>query len=316
MKNIGIILVLAALLITGCISSKRTKVQGPPAKIAEAKTDVERYLLKYYPVAVELMEEHKIPASITLAQAVLEGGAGRSKLVADANNHFGIKAGSRWKGRTVTAYDNGKWCEFRAYKNTLESYEDHSNFLLVNNRYKFLFDLKITDYKGWAKGLKKAGYAEDKEYDKKLIRIIERYGLNELDGYTSDMAGTDRSGGDKADGYRADKKILKTNGLSYVVADDGDTFASLAREFGISERKLKKYNDIYRERQIQEGDIIYLEKKNNKAGRNQEFHTADYGESLHSISQKYGIRLSAIYDMNPQYRDYARLKKGDVIRLR
>lgn len=316
MKNIGLILLLAVALLTSCTTKKNTAVNATrPPKISEAKNDVERYLLTFYPVAVEHMEKHRIPASITLAQAVLEGGAGRSKLVAEANNHFGVKADKRWKGKTVTSYDNGRWCKFRAYKNALESYEDHSRFLLVNNRYDFLFDLKISDYKSWARGLKKAGYAEDQEYDTKLINIIERYHLYEYDRYTTKEL-KKNSRVNKSGGNGSGRVIMKANGLLYIIAESNDTFESLSKELGISKRKLRKYNDLYKGYTIKEGDIIYLEKKNVKANKKYEFHTTRAGESLYSISQKYGIRIDNIYKMNPQYKGNANLKVGDVIRLR
>lgn len=312
MRNIGFFIILAALLTTGCSTSKElTTTQIPPQKLLEAKGDAARYLMEYYPVAVEHMEKHKIPASITLAQAVLEGGAGKSRLVAEANNHFGVKADSRWKGKTVKAYDNGRWCDFRAYDNALESYEDHSKFLLVNRRYASLFDLDIDDYKGWAHGLKKAGYAEDKNYATKLISIIERYDLNSFD---TSPAKARRSSAQKdvAQGV----EIMEAHGLKYVVAGRDDTLGSISEKVGIAERKLTSYNDMYKGYKIKEGDIIYLEKKNSKAEKGSEFHTAEKGESLYSISQAYGIRLEKIYEMNPQYRNYTSLKVGDVIRLR
>lgn len=312
MRYIGFFIILAALLATGCSTSKElTTTQIPPQKLLEAKGDAARYLMEYYPVAVEHMEKHKIPASITLAQAVLEGGAGKSKLVAEANNHFGVKADKRWKGETVKAYDNGRWCDFRAYDNALESYEDHSKFLLVNRRYASLFDLDIDDYKGWAHGLKKAGYAEDKNYATKLIAIIERYDLNAFDTSPA-KARCSSAQKDVAQGV----EIMEAHGLKYVVAGRDDTLGSISEKVGIAERKLTSYNDMYKGYKIKEGDIIYLEKKNSKAEKGSEFHTAEKGESLYSISQAYGIRLEKIYEMNPQYRNYTSLKVGDVIRLR
>lgn len=321
MRNIGIFIIFAALLATGCSSSKKLSVQIPPQKLLEAKGDAARYLMEYYPVAVEHMEKHKIPASITLAQAVLEGGAGKSKLVAEANNHFGVKADKRWKGETVKAYDNGRWCDFRAYDNALESYEDHSKFLLVNKRYASLFDLDIDDYKGWAHGLKKAGYAEDKNYATKLIAIIERYDLNAFDisvSKTSRRAAPQEEAGNIFPQHPSNSgmEIMEAHGLKYVIADNDDTLGSLSEKLGIPERKLISYNDLYKGYKIKAGDIIYLEKKNSKAGKETEFHTVKENESLYSISQAYGIRLEKIYEMNPQYKNYTSLKVGDVLRLR
>lgn len=271
--------------------------------------DSEKYLLKYSAIAVEQMEKYGIPASITLAQGLLESGAGKSKLATEANNHFGIKADSRWSGETCSSFDNGNWHKFRVYKNAEKSYEDHSLFLTGNQRYSALFKLKRADYKGWAKGLKDAYYAEDREYDKKLIGIIERYGLYRYDTQTAGTKSWEKESG-------TPKEILKANGMLYVIADSGDTFKSLSKELGLSKRKIRKYNDLNGDYTFMSGDIVYLEKKHNKATKGHDFHTTKKGESLYRISQIYGIKLKALYKMNPQYVSYTTLKVGDVVRLR
>lgn len=271
--------------------------------------DSEKYLLKYSAIAIEQMEKYGIPASITLAQGLLESGAGKSKLATEANNHFGIKADSRWSGETCSSFDNGNWHKFRVYKNAEKSYEDHSLFLTGNQRYSALFKLKRADYKGWAKGLKDAYYAEDREYDKKLIGIIERYGLYRYDTQTAGTKSWEKESG-------TPKEILKANGMLYVIADSGDTFKSLSKELGLSKRKIRKYNDLNGDYTFMSGDIVYLEKKHNKAAKGYDFHTTKKGESLYKISQIYGIKLKALYKMNPQYVSYTTLKVGDVVRLR
>lgn len=295
---------------------------GNKAKAQEKSlNDSERYLLEYSAIAVEQMEKFGIPASITLAQGLLESGAGKSKLATEANNHFGIKADSRWNGDTYTSFDNGNWHKFRVYRNARTSYEDHSLFLVGNSRYDALFKLKRTDYKGWARGLKNAYYAEDREYDKKLIGIIERYGLHEYDNHT--LASTKkrakrevRSNERQQNVASSPKEILKANGIPYIIAKNGDTFASLSKELGVSKRKIRKHNDLYKGYIFKEGDIVYLEAKNNKAVKGHQFHTTRNGESLYRISQIYGIKLKALYKMNPQYESYTTLKVGDVVRLR
>ena len=171
MKKLYKLLSVIALILT-CGSP--TRAQEKPLN------DSEKYVQQYSVIAVEQMTRHGIPASITLAQGLLESGAGKSELATEANNHFGIKADSRWNGRTYSHLDNGNWHKFRVYNSAEKSYEDHSLFLVGNSRYSALFKLDRTDYKGWAKGLKKAYYAEDREYDKKLISIIERYGLQSI----------------------------------------------------------------------------------------------------------------------------------------
>ena len=296
-----------------------TLASSSPIKAQEkALNDSEKYVMQYSVIAVEQMERHGIPASITLAQGLLESGAGKSKLATEANNHFGIKADSRWSGSTYSHLDNGNWHKFRVYKNAEKSYEDHSLFLVGNSRYSALFKLDRTDYKGWAKGLKNAYYAEDREYDKKLIGIIERYGLHKYDNYTVADARKNRQKADNKEKRATDapKEILIANGLPYVIANAVDTYETLSAQTGISKRRIRKYNELYKEYSFKEGDIVYLKSKNNKAVKGYDFHTTKNGESLYSISQMYGIKLKAIYKMNPQYISYTTLKVGDVVRLR
>lgn len=309
MKKLYKLLSVIALILT-CGSP--TRAQEKPLN------DSEKYVLQYSAIAVEQMTRHGIPASITLAQGLLESGAGKSELATEANNHFGIKADSRWNGRTYSHLDNGNWHKFRVYNSAEKSYEDHSLFLVGNSRYSALFKLDRTDYKGWARGLKNAYYAEDREYDKKLISIIERYGLHKYDNYTvADARKEQRKENTKENSIASgSKEILLANGLPYVIADDGDTYASLSRQTGISKRKIRKYNELYKEYIFKEGDIVYLKSKNKKAVRGHDFHTTKSGESLYRISQIYGIKLKALYKMNPQYVSYTTLKVGDVVRLR
>ncbi len=314
MKNIlySTIVVLCIMALASC-STKQVAVPSK-SSVSRATNSYERYILTYYPVAVEQMHRHKIPASITLAQGLLESGAGNSTLTRNSNNHFGIKAHGGWTGKTTSHMDNGKMCKFRVYNSARESYEDHSQFL-KKARYASLFDLKPTDYKGWARGLKRAGYAEDPAYPQKLISLIERYNLHEYDYYSKrDVAPLLE--GSAVNDFAGIRPIYRSSDLLYIVANTGDTFKSLSKEFGISRRKLIKYNDLYKDYNLKAGDIIYLEKKNNKATKEYRFHTTANGESLYSISQKYGIKLKKLYKMNPEYENYTRLKVGDVINLR
>ena len=312
MKPLYIFILLGALTLASCSTSR----QSVPAKdISQAKDSYERYILTYYPIAVEQMERHNIPASITLAQGLLESGAGNSKLSRSSNNHFGIKADKSWKGKRTSSMDNGKLCYFRKYNSVRDSYEDHSMFLVNRQRYASLFKLKKNDYKGWAKGLKKAGYAEDPAYPTKLISLIERYGLQRYDEYT--MKDVKRADGVAFETYETGgrRTIYKSNGLLYVFGNTGDTFKSLGKEMGVSRRKLIKYNDLYKDYNIKAGDILYLEKKHNKASKEHTVHTVKAGESMHSISQKYGIKLDKLYKRNRQYSERG-IKIGDIIELR
>lgn len=267
----------------------------------------EDYIEKYRKIAVEEMERYHIPASITLAQGLLESGAGRSTLARKSNNHFGIKCGGSWEGRTVRHDDDARNECFRAYKHARESYEDHSKFLRTGARYAFLFRLKITDYKGWARGLKKAGYATDPRYADRLIGIIELY---ELDKY-------DKKGGLKwAEEFPNPHQPYLANELLYVIARKGDTFKSLSKELGISKKKIRKYNELPKDYQFQGGEIVYLEEKRRRATKDHIFYTVRPGDSMYSISQKYGIRLSRLYKMNKMKPEAPAPNVGDILRLR
>ena len=267
----------------------------------------ENYIKKYRELAVEEMKKYHIPASITLAQGLLESGAGQSTLARKSNNHFGIKCGSDWRGKTVSHDDDARGECFRAYKHPKESYEDHSKFLAGRSRYASLFKLKITDYKGWARGLKKAGYATNPRYADQLIGIIELYEPHKYD----------------------EKNYLKwikknpnphqtyiANDLLYIVVRAGDSWKSISKEFDISQKKLRKYNDLYKGYALQVGDILYLEKKNKKADKEHIVHVLRAGESMYSVSQKYGIRLKNLYKMNRMDADDPAPEVGTILRLR
>lgn len=315
MKQLHLYLFISLLALASCSTSKHTTYRKPAKKLSEARDDYERYILTYYPIAVEQMSRHNIPASITLAQGLLESGAGKSKLTRSSNNHFGIKADKSWKGKRTSSMDNGRLCYFRKYESARDSYEDHSMFLVNRSRYAFLFKLNKKDYEGWAKGLRKAGYAEDKAYPSKLISLIERYELQRYDSYT--MKDIKKADGIALETYDSNTRrtIYKSSGLLYVIGNTGDTFKSLAKEVGVSRRKLIKYNDLYKDYNIKAGDIIYLEEKNSKTGKEHPFHTVKTGESLHSISQTYGVKLGKLYKRNPQCSKQG-IKVGDVIKLR
>ena len=267
----------------------------------------EEYIKKYRDIAVEEMERYHIPASITLAQGLLESGAGQGTLARKSNNHFGIKCGGDWRGKSVKHDDDARDECFRVYKNAADSYRDHSKFLAGRPRYASLFKLDMTDYKGWAHGLKKAGYATNPRYAYQLIDIIERYDLYKYD----------KKGGLKwmKENPNPHQPYL-ANGLVYVIGRSGDTWKSLSKEFNISKRKLRKYNDLYKDYVIQDGDILYLEKKNRKAQKGNIVHVLRNGESMYSISQKYGIRLKRLYKMNKMKPEDDAPAVGTILRLR
>ena len=267
----------------------------------------EDYIKKYRELAVDEMKKYHIPASITLAQGLLESGAGQSTLARKSNNHFGIKCGSDWNGKTVSHDDDARGECFRAYKHPKQSYEDHSKFLAGRPRYASLFKLKITDYKGWARGLKKAGYATNPRYADQLIDIIELYDLYKYD----------KKGGLKwmKENPNPHQPYI-ANDLVYIVVRSGDSWKSISKEFDISQRKLRKYNDLYKGYTLQVGDILYLEKKNKKAGKEHIVHVLRAGESMYSISQKYGIRLKNLYKLNKMDVEDPAPEVGTILRLR
>lgn len=267
----------------------------------------EDYIKKYRDLAVQEMKKYHIPASITLAQGLLESGAGKSTLARKSNNHFGIKCGSDWRGKTVSHDDDARGECFRAYKHPKQSYEDHSKFLAGRPRYASLFKLKITDYKGWARGLKKAGYATNPRYAEQLIDIIELYDLHRYD--TKGGLKWMKENPNPHQPYIA-------NGLVYIVVRAGDSWKSISREFDISQKKLRKYNDLYKGYELKVGDILYLEKKNKKADKEHIVHVIRAGESMYSISQKYGIRLKNLYKLNKMDAEDPSPEVGTILRLR
>lgn len=267
-------------------------------------SDYVAYINQYKDIAIEQMRKYRIPASITLAQGLLESGAGKSELARKSNNHFGIKCHS-WDGKRTYHDDDEKGECFRVYKNVRDSYEDHSIFLATGSRYAFLFKFSETDYVNWARGLKRAGYATSPTYADKLIEIIERYDLDRFD----------RAQGSKSR-YLGPHKPYIANDIVYVVARQGDTLLSIAEEFGISKRKLICYNDLYRGYVPVKGDIIYLARKHRKAQKPHNQHVVGDGESMHMISQKYAVRLNRLYQMNDATPDTYAPMVGDVIRLR
>ena len=269
------------------------------------------YINQYKDLAISHMKDYKIPASITLAQGILESGAGTSQLARKSNNHFGIKCGSSWRGATVRHTDDAPNECFRAYKHAQESYKDHSLFLTNGARYAFLFKLDIADYKAWARGLKKAGYATDPSYANRLITIIEDYEL-----YKYDKEGVYTKRQIRKNPWLLNPhQVFIANGMAYVVARDGDTFQDLGKEFDISWRSLVKYNDLHKDYTLVNGDIIYLKAKKKKAAKPYTVYIVKDGDSMHTISQKYGIRLKNLYKMNRKDYDYVP-QINDRLRLR
>ena len=270
------------------------------------------YFSTWGEVAVQQMVQYRIPASITLAQGVLESGAGKSELARKANNHFGIKCNG-WTGRKSYHDDDERGECFRAYDNAYQSYVDHSVFLTNSPRYRRLFDLKRTDYKGWAKGLKACGYATSPTYATRLIEIIETYGLHRYDV----GKGFDKQRIEQMHQSADQRQVFTFNSNYYVRARRGDTFRRIADDVDVSYRRLAKFNERDKNDTLEEGEIIWLQKKRRKAPK--EFknrpHRVEPGESMYIISQRYGIRLKNLYKMNGLTPDYV-IQAGDLLRVR
>ncbi|MBQ3362043.1 MAG: glucosaminidase domain-containing protein [Prevotella sp.] len=270
------------------------------------------YFSMWGEVAVQQMVQYRIPASITLAQGVLESGAGKSELARKANNHFGIKCNG-WTGRKSYHDDDERGECFRAYDNAYQSYVDHSVFLTNSPRYRRLFDLKRTDYKGWAKGLKACGYATSPTYATRLIEIIETYGLHRYDV----GKGFDKQRIEQMHQSADQRQVFTFNSNYYVRARRGDTFRRIADDVDVSYRRLAKFNERDKNDTLEEGEIIWLQKKRRKAPK--EFknrpHRVEPGESMYIISQRYGIRLKNLYKMNGLTPDYV-IQAGDLLRVR
>ena len=305
------------LLLFVCFSAATLWLQG------QSKNQLYiDYIEQYRDLAIEQQRKHKVPAAITMAQGLLESGAGQSELAVKANNHFGIKCASDWVGRTYTHDDETKNECFRQYASPADSYEDHSLFL-KRKRYESLFALPLADYKGWAHGLKACGYATDPKYADKLIRLIEQYHLQDLTldknlqkaGLVSETDTTWQPvntsqenivASPNEETYAMEDNIEvfanhqsgRRNGVRYIIANEGESFASLAVFLNMYERTLRKYNDALDTRELKPGDIIYLYPKKNKASRKTPYHYFTPGEDAWEIAQKYGIKIKNLYKVN------------------
>lgn len=296
----------------------------------------EEYILAYKDIAMQEMRDHKIPASITLAQGLLESGAGNSALAREAKNHFGIKCHKGWTGKTYHMDDDEKDECFRKYKNAEESFRDHSEFLCGRTRYAALFDLEITDYKGWARGLKAAGYATNPKYAQLLIDRIELYDLTKYDkialGQMADdgqlpeiepedellelaFSPDDRLAYELVDMTKDKRFIYENNGVRFVYAKEGETPEGMAKEFGVKYKKFCEYNLLRRpdEMVFHSGDVVYLANLKNKNWKAKKYTVAE-GETLRDVALRFAVKPEKIMKKNGL--QSARLQTGQVLWLR
>lgn len=306
MRKTTVVCIAFAMLLS-CKTVQHTTTPQP-------STDRLSYIERYKELAMQEMRRSGIPASIKMAQAMLESNNGNSTLARQTNNHFGIKCHRDWKGKTYT-YDDDRRNEcFRKYDNVYDSYRDHTDFLMGSSRYAFLFDYSPTDYKAWARGLKKAGYATHNEYAELLIRIIEENKLYILDTGQEVVAPPVIAATEKEPAETtltdypenkaeftvslSSRKIYQRNRIDYTFVKKGDTFYSLAKECNMMLWELYRYNDLPRNAIPRVGQIIYLQPKRNTAEPGFDYHQVKDGESMHSISQRYGIKLQQLFKMN------------------
>lgn len=309
--------VLCLILLLFLYSCKTYK---PLVSSSTSGQSVQDYVNLYKDLAVAEMKRTGIPASITLAQGIIESDCGHSSLAREANNHFGIKCHDDWTGPKFTHTDNKRNECFRKYSRAEESFYDHSDFLKSVSRYSFLFSLNSTDYKSWAHGLKKAGYATNPDYPNMLIRTIEENNLGYFDhGYVATILPSNIndtvkehvithsgdstkkaikfSNGNPAVSARI-QRVLENNRIQYIIVKDGDTREKLENEFQLLKWELPKYNELKDEFQLIPGQILYLQPKRDKAEPGKEYYYSVEGDTMYIISQQFGIKLKRLYEMN------------------
>ena len=276
------------------------------------------YVEMWKDVAIGEMLDHKIPASITLAQGILESGIGNSMLALEANNHFGIKCHG-WAGEKIYKDDDKKNECFRKYDSAEESFEDHSDFLLSHQRYSSLFSLSITDYKGWARGLRNAGYATNPKYSELLIGLIEELRLNEYDTYKGIGIDADALTQDiDSEEIRTNEHFVRINDnrVRFVIAKKGDTFYQIAEEFDLTLRQLNRYNSFPEYKDcLSQGDLVYVMPKRKAKIFKKEVISMEEPMYVNEISQKYGVAEKTLKRLNDFAKD-SLVSKGEIITLR
>lgn len=304
---------------------------------AQSSSEIKAYIEKYTQIALEQEKEFGIPAPITLAQGILESGAGTSSLTRNTNNHFGIKAFGNWTGEVYLAWDDEPVkSRFRTYANPEESFRDHSLILKNGSRYRSLFSKSVFDYRSWAVGLQLAGYATAQDYAKALIGYIDAYALYSVNGgvklrpgktvtiTTTVLVDTEEEWAMDDDEVSEEEEIVRKAVSRYVVAINdvrctilypGQTLASLSQKYDISRKSLLEYNEAISEKDIVEGGIVYLEPKRTKYKGIQDYYFVKEGDSLYSVSQQFGIKVKSLVKMNGKT-PLSSLAAGEKLRLK
>lgn len=307
---------------------------------SQSASDIQSYISRYKNVALQQEKEFGIPASITLAQGILESGAGKSMLTQNANNHFGVKALGGWSGPIYLAWDDEKdKSKFRSYPSAMESYKDHALFLLNNNRYKSLFSYSVYDYRSWAIGLQKAGYATATNYAKALIGFIDAYKLYALNGGVKLKAGkivtitkvvtneiaainpdcimdeSEKSEEQDEITNIISKFVVEINEVRCTILYPGETLSSISQKYDIPKTKLLEFNEISNDSDLKEGDFIYLNKKKNKYSGIQDYYRVKKEDTLYSIAQQFGIKMASLAKLNNKD-FFSSLREGEKLLLK
>lgn len=297
------------------------------------------YIDIYAPVAIKEMKLFHIPASITLSQALIESGAGKSELAVKANNHFGIKCHQGWSGETFNQDDDAPSECFRKYKSADESFRDHSLFLSQRPRYASLFNLDVYDYKAWANGLRQAGYATNPRYADMLIKVINDYELNKYDKFEGRLPSREHHKtlkSEKEDAIyqyfhpdyiqpgmenftfveddKSGRKIYMNNGILFVFAIKGDSFLSVGSDLHVSASKLARLNEMKRNESLIEGQMVYIERK--KLNGIRDTYTVQPHDTWYSISQFTGVQINALKELNAVGEEVTTPKPGNVLSLK
>ena len=351
-RNILTVLALA-VMVTACGPAARTLSSDSDGSyfFGAGDSPQEKYIARYARIAVSERKRSGVPASITLAQGMLESGNGMSELAVKGNNHFGIKCHD-WTGQKIYYDDDRKGECFRKYRTPEESYRDHSDFLRYRDRYKFLFDFRVTDYKSWAYGLKKAGYATDPAYPRKLINLIEEYDLSRFDkasGFRKNALASQDSkeaGGKSAPAndivldapvpatpteletpkpvsdrqgrtmhLSLTRQLFSQNGVPFVYAVEGETYADIAKYYSLFLKEILRYNDLDEDCPLSPGTVVYLQPKKGRAARQVDKYVVEGGESLHDIAQRYAVKEKSLMKMNSMEEE-RELVPGEMILLR